>query len=284
MPFQIIDQFSLASGSENEDQTGHNGIMAWVIDGATDMVDEPLVGKHSDAAWIANEAQNLLEQMDIEAAAADLSHLPQQLNEELAKFFQLQCRRTPQHRWEHPSATALIVRLGGQVMDWVSVGDCALIAQTPTGLHSVGIGGPDAGDRSVIGDLKQLNAANQNMGDNGRKSQMWPTLREKRGARLNREDGYAVLSITPPPPNLIGHGRIEVKPGSHVLLATDGLTRLIEVFSRYTPQELLDAAIAHGLETLCKELRELETQDGDCLKHPRIKRSDDATGLLLRAT
>ena len=51
MPIDIIDIASQGSGAVNEDRTGSAGTLAWVIDGATDLVETPLVGEHSDAAW-----------------------------------------------------------------------------------------------------------------------------------------------------------------------------------------------------------------------------------------
>lgn len=284
MPFEIVEFSSRASGQQNEDRVGHSTTHAWVIDGATDMVTEPLVGKSSDAAWLAEEAQNLLREIDGKAAWASLPHLPQQLNEKLAEKFRATCRREPENRWEHPSAAALIVRFGDRKLEWVSLGDCAMIAETPQGLKCIGVGGPDAGDRFIVDDLTRFNAEKRMTSDQERKDRMWPDLRDKRGERLNAPGGYPVLSITPPPQDLVANGEIEIADAGHALLATDGLMRLVEIFARYTPQELLEVAIANGIEQLLNEVRELELADAECLKHPRIKRSDDATGLLLKAT
>lgn len=283
MPFEIIDLLSRASGHENEDRAGHSTSLAWVIDGATDMVDQPLIGEASDAAWLAEAAQNMLREIDGSTAWASLPHLPQQLNEKLALKFRSECRREPAHRWEHPSAAALIAKLSDRKLEWISLGDCALIAETPQGLECVGVGGPDAGDRSIAEDLKRLNETARMSSEQERKDRMWPDMRIKRGERLNTPDGYAVLSITPPPQNLIASGQIEISKAGYALLATDGLMRLVEIFERYSPQALLVEAIEHGLEHLITELREIESADGECLEYPRIKRSDDATGLLLKA-
>ncbi len=283
-PFEIVEFSSRASDYQNEDRVGNSATHAWVIDGATDLVTEPLVGNASDADWLAEEAQNLLCEIDGKAAWAPLPHLPQQLNERLAQKFRDACRREPAHRWEHPSAAALIVRFGDRKLEWVSLGDCAMIAETPQGLKCIGVGGPDAGDRFIVDDLTRFNAEKRMTSDQERKERMWPDLREKRGERLNAPGGYPVLSITPPPQDMVASGQIEIADAGHALLATDGLMRLVEIFGRYTPQDLLDAAITKGIEQLLNEVRELEMADAECLKHPRIKRSDDATGLLLKAT
>lgn len=55
MPFVIIDCLSSASGRVNEDRAGAANDLAWVIDGATDVVDRPLTGATTDADWIAGQ-------------------------------------------------------------------------------------------------------------------------------------------------------------------------------------------------------------------------------------
>jgi hypothetical protein len=53
MPLRIIDALSVPSGAVNEDCVGGEAALAWVIDAATDVIEEPLVGTASDAAWFA---------------------------------------------------------------------------------------------------------------------------------------------------------------------------------------------------------------------------------------
>ncbi|MBU1212975.1 MAG: hypothetical protein KJ587_17150, partial [Alphaproteobacteria bacterium] len=82
----------------------------------------------------------------------------------------------------------------------------------------------------------------------------------------------------------IAQGRLYVEPGTHALLATDGLIRLIDIYARHDARSLFEAAKSRGLESLLCELRQIEADDVDCTAHPRVKRSDDATGILLRFT
>jgi hypothetical protein len=67
-----------------------------------------------------------------------------------------------------------------------------------------------------------------------------------------------------------------------VLLATDGLMRLVEVYGAYDADGLVAAAADKGLAALLRELRGIEAADAGCARFPRIKPSDDATGVLLR--
>jgi hypothetical protein len=110
---------------------------------------------------------------------------------------------------------------------------------------------------------------------------LWPKLRAARAA-MNTPSGYGVFSITPPPAHFVRSGTIALEPGATVLLASDGLTRLVDVFRRYGARELFEAARLRGIASLVDELRHIESADSECISFPRAKISDDATGLLLR--
>lgn len=281
MAFVILDSISLASGAINEDRHGHSaGMLAWVIDGATDVLEQPLVGDGSDAAWFAEAAHRALT-----VAALDppdhLSDLPGLLCAAVAEEFARNAYRQPAGRHEHPSATTLILRVHDRRLDYVAVGDCALIARSGDTLHTVGLGGHEAGDRSTAQVLTTFQKQNHTASPDDAKAHMWPKIRAQR-AGINRPDGYGALSITSPPAQFIVSGGFEVSPGDHVLIATDGLTRLSEVYRRHEPAQLFDTAISRGLHALVTELREIETADASCRNYPRVKATDDATALLLK--
>ena len=67
-----------------------------------------------------------------------------------------------------------------------------------------------------------------------------------------------------------------------ILLGTDGFWRLNDTYHVYGMDQLVDAALNGGLERLARELREIERNDRQCVKFPRIKPTDDATALLCR--
>ena len=71
------------------------------------------------------------------------------------------------------------------------------------------------------------------------------------------------------------------RPG-HLLLASDGFAALVDRYRLYDAQSLIAFAIKDGLHELGRQLRDYENDDAAGEKHPRWKRSDDATALLLR--
>lgn len=281
MSFEIIDIASWPSGSHNEDRAGNAAELAWVIDGATDIIDQPLAGANSDAEWLAHEAHRTLEDI-APSLPAEFSTLPDIINQRLAEKFRTSSRFAPREAWEHPAAAALIARISDHSIEWISLGDCSLLVETRDGLETVGIGGPDAGDRRIAAEVARLQESHGIRTEQSRHEQMTPMLREARARRLNRPGGYAALSITPPPPHLIETGTFPAASGAHALLASDGLMRLIDVYARYDAATLMEAAKSRGLVELLRELRRIETEDEECRLHPRVKKSDDATGLLVR--
>jgi len=281
MVFHVVDSISVPSDTINEDRFGHsNGCFAWVIDGATDVLEERLLEGGSDAAWFAEAAHRALRTAALHPPSK-LCDLPGKICEVVATQFQSAARRKPAGGHEHPSATAIIVHAHDGRIDYAAVGDCALIASTGGGHIKVGLGGKEAGDRSTAEVVANFQAKNCEASPEDAKAYMWPRIRLQR-ARINQHDGYGALSLTPPPPHFVVSGGFEVAPGDHVLIASDGLTRLIEVYRRYEPETLLEAAVGKGLAALVAELRGIEMDDATCRAFPRVKARDDATGVLLR--
>lgn len=149
-------------------------------------------------------------------------------------------------------------------------------------MRRIGISEDDAGDKWVAEALASIQSEQEQVGAPAEtvREQLWPKLRTARG-RMNEPDTYGVFSITPTPPRFILSGSEPIAPGDWALLASDGLMRLVDVFRRYTSEELLLAAIERGIAPLAAELRKLELADSTCVAFPRAKRHDDTTGLLM---
>jgi hypothetical protein len=75
---------------------------------------------------------------------------------------------------------------------------------------------------------------------------------------------------------------MKIKPGSAILLLTDGFLALVSDYGAYSADSLMDGGDGKGLAGLGEELRAIEADDSGGDKFPRFKKSDDATALLLR--
>ncbi len=280
MPLTCIDQASAASGAANEDRAGMAGDFAWVIDGATDVVTERLTTAVSDAAWFAGEIEGHLKMLSHTYDGA-MSDLPLHLARAAAKTFDRVATRQPSGRSEHPSAAGLIVRSTNAGLAYVALGDCTLFVRSAGGVTSYGVEDMRTGDAWVQDRIRALQAKAPDDDSLTMRASLWPELRRKR-ALMNMDGGYAVFSITPPPAHMIITGDLALEAGDVCLLASDGLTRLIDVFGTHNDESLIAAAEADGLAALIDRLRQLEIDDQECRAYPRAKTSDDATGLLMR--
>lgn len=295
MSFTVVDSMSLPSGSVNEDRVGAWGDRAWVIDGATDVVDAPLTRAATDASWFADEIHELLYDPQLEMIG-DLGELPTSLAIMIARRFRHARTRPPVERFEHPSASGVVIRVDGRRLDYVSVGDCTLIvAQGGEGRsegrgegRSEGRGATmrlaadpgDAGDKALARAIAAFQAGQAAPTAEAARRHVWPEIKARRN-RLNTPGGYGVWSISPPPPEFVRTGQIDLARGARVLLASDGLMRLVDVYGVLDIAGLMAAAERDGLASLGRELRRIEAADSHNIAYPRAKSLDDASGLLL---
>ena len=82
----------------------------------------------------------------------------------------------------------------------------------------------------------------------------------------------------------VAHATVSAGEGTHLLLASDGLLALATDYGRYDADGLFNAALSKGLAALGEELRAIEESDPEGRKFARLKKSDDATALILRVT
>lgn len=286
MSLALIDEITVAGSGVNEDRIGHAGDYAWVIDGATDVLDAPLTSAPTDADWIAGTLDAALEAHAIEPQCA-FAALPGHLAAVCADLIAATARRQPQTRHEHPSAAGLVVKCSAGVLSYFAIADCTMLVARP-GEEIVRIIGSEPGD---VGDARLRDAVRRHQRADPAaiardpailRDLMREDLKAMRAA-MNRVDGYGVLSITPTPERFIRSGFISVAPGTRMLLASDGFMRLVDVFQRYDDAALVEAADAHGLGALLTQLRAIEQADRAGASHPRVKPSDDASAMLLRA-
>jgi hypothetical protein len=282
MGLEIEHILTIASGDENEDRAGAEPPFAWIIDGATDLLPEPLTSAPSDAAWFAAAMHDTLRGLAA-TPPSSLIDIPEIVAEHLAPRFAADSRRAATGADEHPSASAIVVRVQNGELEYVSLGDCTLIVEDGGRWTQIGVDEEDAGDRWVADALRgQLDHPDVPKTPLTR-AELWPFLRAQR-AMMNTPSGYGIFSITAPSRSMICHGTIPVSPGARILLASDGLLRLVDVFRRYDAKRLFAAAWTDGLTPLFDELRALERADADCKRFPRAKTSDDTTALLARVT
>lgn len=164
-----------------------------------------------------------------------------------------------------PAATAAVVRFAEGRLEWLVLGDCAVVWHEPEREPHI-----ETDDR-----LARLEDPPAAVDVGGIKRYPVDYIARVR----NRPGGFWVASAEPEAAEQARTGVVRTDGLEAVGLFTDGLTRLVDWYGR-TWREALDTAAVHGVSRLLARIREAENNDPGA--HARAKRHDDATGVLLR--
>lgn len=267
---------SQGSKNENEDSMFCNSRLAIVIDGASSLITSKNV---PSARWLVNKFMRYL----IELHESDLclkeivkKSINRILNDYKEEYGGLDVDRA---YW--PSAAASIILLRGDTLEYMVFGDSPTILYTKEGDFRV-----FRDERIVKLDNIVTQFIHKKVLSGLRFSQAYrealPLLIKHRRT-LCTDRGYSALSLNESCIDQALYGDIRAKNVEYLLLATDGFTRIIDVFNYVKNyRELLSTVLTKGLAYLMVKLRELESEDTNCKNYPRLSISDDATALLLK--
>jgi serine/threonine protein phosphatase PrpC len=278
--FNVIDRISSSApdAAINEDAVGATRSAAWAIDGATGVSDRPpLVAGTTDAAWLAGDLNAALHAV-FDDPESDPGRALSSIEAKLNADFLAVDRQPATPAGEQPTAALAVAAMQGETLHLLGIGDCRIICEERTG--EVGEFNPSAigpAEALIVAERRRLLA--QYPGEDP-----WPRLKafiRPLRERANQEGGYSIVHPTRPWSARVIRQTRERSKVRRLLLVSDGLYRLVDVFAAMTAAGLMQAAVAKGLSTLYADLRALEDADRDCSKYPRVKTYDDASGILI---
>ncbi len=278
--FNVIDRISSSppNAAINEDAVGATATAAWAIDGATGVSERPpLVVGTTDAAWLAGDLNAALHAA-FGNPEVDVGHALTGIEAKLQADFLAIDRQPATPAGEQPTAALAVAALQGEALHLVGIGDCRIIYEQHTG--EIGEFNPSAigpAEALIVAERRRLLA--QYPGEDP-----WPRLKSfirPLRERANQEGGYSVVHPTRPWSKRVVRETRKTGAIQRLLLVSDGLYRLVDVFEAATAAGLMQAAATKGLSRLYTELRALEDADRDCSKYPRVKTYDDASGILI---
>ena len=275
----LLDSISLAGDrkKQNDDASGFAARAAWVIDGATDLHDEPVTGAASDAAWIARMLNVHLVGSLRDTSEAGLRALLADASRAIGEAFAAPANL---ERWKLPLSSMLLAAETADGVAGIDLGDCRAFALDGAGAYETG-GPVGAADRETQFAAKIAQSSPTQTAALYRAPEALTILRELR-TKQNEHPEAAVFTLDPRCANHARFWTIKLQRPAHVLLATDGFSALADRYGAYDAGGIVSAALERGLAELGRELRAIEMDDAGGAKHPRWKRSDDATALLLR--
>ncbi|MEZ5994772.1 MAG: protein phosphatase 2C domain-containing protein [Hyphomonadaceae bacterium] len=272
----FVEAISLAGdrGKQNDDACGFAGARAWVLDGATDLDDAPLTGAASDASWIAHFGNAYLH-----AASGDLRSQVSAASAAAGQAFAALTAGKPIERWQSPISSLLIAEECEGGVHGLDLGDSRVFARDANGVVHIAGGPDDAADDETALAAKQTDAHKPLLA----RTETIAMLRRSR-AGLNQPGARWTFGVNPACADHAQAWRFELARPAHILLMTDGFSALTDRYRAYDAGGLVAAALASGLQELGREVRAIENADAGAHKHPRFKKSDDATALLMRLT
>jgi hypothetical protein len=280
----VLDRISLPGRADkpNEDAMGESGAIAFVLDGATGLGDEPLMRADSDAAWVARTASAAL-QRHAPGFAGDLDSLVFKATSDVERAFRAERVRETYESFEIPWATLAICGVTAGALNLAFLGDSRLLVRDENGdIHHFGAPLKYRKGEQALAQKMIAEAKGGRLGIESIRESVMPQLRASR-ARVNTPDGYWLLGPDPRAAAHVVKSQMRMGAGAMAMLMTDGFYALIEDYKVYTDASLIKAALGKGLAALGDELREIELNDPMGKKFPRMKTSDDATAMLVRA-
>ena len=282
MNFELLDSHSIPSdpAGTNEDAFAAEKNDAVVFDGATGLGENLLPGP-SDAAWIAHfGARRLL------AHRRDGNTPKDALRHALAdaeQSFKGLCRRPPKAVYEMPVASMMFVSTEENGFAALWYGDCAALVLRPG--ESAEIVGEAFDKRAIEARRVKMMAEVKGLAPTAGLSRAeFLTHIQAARNKVNTRAGGWLFSPDRHAADHASSRRVTAPAGTLVLLSTDGFLALSSDYGAYDAQSLVVAAQTKGLKVLGEELRALEEGDAEGRRFPRLKKSDDATAVLLHLT
>jgi hypothetical protein len=276
--FTIIDSASDPGGICNDDCWGSTASAVWVLDGATGLSKERLFpAAPSDAQWFVTAVDNALRGADWSMPTKlVLQNALQGVLDRLRR----EAIRPLERMSMWPSASFVLARVDSDFIEFVNLGDCRILWKSSvTGaVNSFGWSRVTELDASVVKEIQRLHSEGETSND-----VVWrtivPMIEANRRLR-NAPGGYWIMDATGTGLEHLQFSRVKASEIESILLCTDGYYRLVDTYGKRNDRTLLDDSYTGGVRRAIQEIRDIERADTQCVMYPRIKASDDATGVM----
>ncbi len=247
----------------NEDYVSAAPGLVVVLDGATVRTE---TGCSHGAAWYANHLGSALSTLASDRRVS--------LSTALRTAIQHVANQHGECDLNHPgtpSAAVAVLRINGDTLEYLLLGDITIVIDSTDGLHVVvddrvdatARGEREGADRYPIGSPEKQSAL----------------LRMKHAelAVRNQPGGYWVAAADPNVVTQALTGQVVLSELKRAAVLTDGAARIVAMFNLLDWPELLDLLSKTGPDEVVRRIRAVEAADPDGHRWPRNKRSDDAT-------
>jgi serine/threonine protein phosphatase PrpC len=174
-------------------------------------------------------------------------------------------------------AAFVLIRINETNIEYVQAGDCMLFAEYQDGTIRV-MTHPQVAHLDAVTIKKAIELRNQGYTS---REHLLPTLRSSR-EKANTLSGYAVLNGDPQFVDFLEAGMVNRACLSRLYLISDGLFPKTEsVDDKMDWEQMIREMDEKGLVQYGNDLIAEEEADSECWRYPRVKKSDDKTGIII---
>jgi hypothetical protein len=251
------------SDGENEDWHAATSDLVVVLDGATIRTD---TGCEHGVAWFTRKLGAGI----IAGAASRSLSLTQVLADAVRDVAALHPGCDLAHPGT-PSAATAIVRLEGQLLRYLVLGDVTIVADTVDGIIVV------SDDRVSQTAAEERSAADRHQIGTPEKQAALLAMKHAELAARNRVGGYWIAAADPSAAEHAITGEIDTSKLKRLAVLTDGAARAVVLFKSHTWESALDLIERSGADEFVDQIRTVEAMDPHGSRYPRNKVGDDAT-------
>lgn len=277
---KVVKYLSDAGNLYNEDKIFVKDRYVLLLDGSTGLKKNLIKDYPSDAVWFVEQVSNYIEEA-IEHIDDTKTLIVNMLSSLRTSFFSLIEDSNEVEAIDFPSASMVLVREKGDIIEICNIGDCTVVIEFVNGTlqveHDQRV---PILDQTVVHKMMALRAIEKLDISEARKRVTADLIVNRK--KKNTLNGYDILGFDTLEPNLMIKtfdrntlANICVfSDGFEAYFSTYGLVDNVSDFYQVIQNENLAHLLAH--------IRTVENQDKDCILYPRLKKSDDASVVLMR--
>lgn len=252
----------------NEDWAGSNETTVVVLDGSTTRTETGC--SHGVSWYVANLGASLIHRSSI----AEHS-----LQDVLAGGIADVAALHPECNLKHPgtpSAAVSIVRLNGQILEYLVLADTYLALDLLGGITTVSDNRVSLTARGLRDAARELPIGSPE------RDKALREMKEVELSQRNRPGGFWVAAADESAAQQAYVGSYPANDVTQFVVMTDGAARGVVLFKKLSWRNVFQSLEKFGALGLIREVRELEFGDVESLHWPRNKSSDDATAAYVK--
>jgi serine/threonine protein phosphatase PrpC len=175
-----------------------------------------------------------------------------------------------------------MIGIAGNTLHIAYLGDSRVLVETAEGqVHNFGTNPTRTAFEQKMS--AKFVALGKGIGVDAMRATVLPEMRRIRNT-VNTQGGFWLLGADPAVAPHAGVTSLTLTGPATVLLATDGFYALKDDYEVFDDRDLIATAQTLGLAQMGAQLRRIEDEDPNGQRFARMKKSDDATALLVRVT